>query len=139
MSVFHLTFSESTETELNHGSVVDDLSMNISVMNRLLKMTHQHQVSSQKPFIMKSQMVDIVQNRLSSDALRFIFCVDEFTVFIHQLLSVRDAAGLRRVTVVDVLVTDSKIFLQKYDEKTKQWRLQKTRDWAIDGNLEMHI
>ena len=109
MSVFHLTFSESTETELNHGSVVDDLSMNISVMNRLLKMTHQHQVSSQKPFIMKSQMVDIVQNGLRSDALRFIFCVDEFTVFIHQLLSVRDTAGLRRVPVVDVLVTDSKI------------------------------
>ena len=109
MSVLHLTFSESTETELNHCSVVDDLGMNISVMNRLLKMTHQHQVSSQKPFIMQSQMVDIVQNRLGSDALRFIFRVDEFTVFIHQLLSVRDAAGLRRVTVVDVLVTGSKI------------------------------
>ena len=111
MSVLHLTFSESTETELNHGSVIDDLGMNISVMNRLLKMTHQHQVSSQKPFIVKSQMVDIVQNRLGSDALSFIFCVDEFTVFIHQLLSVRDAAGLRRVPVVDVLVTDSKIIL----------------------------
>ena len=87
MSIFHLSHSESTETELHHCSVVDDLSSDISVVNRLLQVAHEHQIASLEPFVVKGKVVDIVKDCLRSDSLRLIVGVDVLAELFNKLLA----------------------------------------------------
>lgn len=53
------TKSESAKSNLNHGTVVEDLSSNIGTTDRILKMRHEEHITSGVVLIVEGVVVDV--------------------------------------------------------------------------------
>lgn len=60
------------------------LCWNIRTLNVILQMRHQHQITSLKVAVVKRMMVDVRQDRLSTNAIGSVSGVNELTQTIHD-------------------------------------------------------
>jgi len=60
----------------------------VGVLNTVLQVRHEHQVSSLVPAVMKGVMVNVAENRSRPYPIRRIFGVDELAQMIHRCLGV---------------------------------------------------
>jgi len=75
-----------TETLAQH------LCWYVGVLNAVLQMRHQHQISSLVPAVMQRMVVDVAEDRSSPNTIRRVFGVDELAQTIHfrsRVLTVR--------------------------------------------------
>ena len=63
---FNFSMSESTQAQLDHSSVVQDLRGRIRVRYRVLQVRHEHQVTSLEPVVVNGVVIDVAQNSLSA-------------------------------------------------------------------------
>ena len=80
-----LGVSEATKTQLNHGSVVEDLSGRITVMNGVLEVGHEHQVPGLVPVVVDRVVVDVTQDGSGPHTVCQVLAVDELAQLVHHL------------------------------------------------------
>ena len=63
LRLFDETASESTQTELYDGTVIENLGSNISRVNRLLEVRHQKHIASGVEFVVEGVVIDMAKHR----------------------------------------------------------------------------
>jgi hypothetical protein len=76
--------TESTKTQLNHGSVVEDLSQGIRMRHCVLQMRHEHEIAGLVPVVVNSMVIDVTKNGSGSQPIRRVIGINKFAHFVHQ-------------------------------------------------------
>ena len=70
---------KSTSFHLSH------LSGNVRVLDVVLQVRHEHQVTGLEPAIMHGMVVDLTQDGARAETIRGVLSIDVLAQFVHQL------------------------------------------------------
>ena len=79
----HCTGTESTQSQLDHGAIVEHLSGRIGQVDGLLRLGHEHQIPRRIPLIVQGQMVDAHKDGAQADTIGLVVVVDEGADAVH--------------------------------------------------------
>lgn len=69
MGILNVFVAEGAYSKLDHGAVVHDLGGGVTVMDYLLKMGHQYEVTGLKPVVVHGVMVNVAEDGAGSETV----------------------------------------------------------------------
>lgn len=85
MSIPDLSVTESTEPELHHSTIVQDLGHGVGVADGILEMGHQHQIPGFVPIVVNGVMVDVTEDRARAQTVGRVLGVNVLAQLVYHL------------------------------------------------------
>lgn len=85
MRVFDVGVTECAQSQMSHGTIVEDLGGRVRVLDGLLQMGHEHQVARLKPVIVQGMVVDVTENCSRAETIRVVLGVHVLAHFVHHV------------------------------------------------------
>jgi hypothetical protein len=83
--VLDVCVAECAQSQVRHGAVVEDLGGGVRVLDSLLQVRHQHQVTRLKPVVVQRVMVDVAQDGPRAQTICVVFSVHILAHFVQQV------------------------------------------------------
>lgn len=85
VTLLDVTDAESAQTNLNHGSVVQDLERDVRVVDALLQVRHEDEIARLEPAVVQRVMVNMAQDGLCAQSVCRVVLVDELAQAVYYL------------------------------------------------------